>query len=206
MLLLACLPLWCMAQPSDKEPLKIVNQSIDKLKKSAIAVDFSMNYTTATHETNQIEYGKSVIHGDHFYFNMSGLEAFFDGKTQWVYVADINECTITEPTLLELKDVNPLAMIQFYMNNHRVTFDEQVSNDKDWFINLFPHDKKSEHFKVAFQINKKTLYPSRITIYQKNGDKIIFDWMTLNVIGAPTIERFQFQQTNYPNVIMNDMR
>ena len=172
-LFIGSMNLW--AQASDKEAVKVVNQAVDKLKKSAVNINFNMNYTSAAHETNQVEFGRSMINGEKFYFTMSGIETFYDGKTQWVYMADINEVTITEPLESELKDINPLAMIQYYMTNHRIAFDDDLGNDKVWFVNFYPHSKKEEYFMVTINISKSSYYTTRIIIYQKNGDKIIFD-------------------------------
>lgn len=203
---LLCVGLALWAQPNDKEAVKLVNQAIEKLEKSALNVSFTMNYQNTIHETNQIEFGNCIIFGERFYFNMAGIETFYDGKTQWVYMADINEVTVSEPIESELKDINPLAMMKYYTSNHRIALDEELSTKDIAVVNLYPHSKKEEYFMVTFLFSRTTQFPTKIVISQKNGDKIMFDWTSLSRIIKPEENQFVFVQSNYPKVIVNDLR
>ena len=51
---------------------------------------------------------------------MADVETFFNGKTQWVFVKENNEVTITEPTLKELREINPLLLISDCTRTHRL--------------------------------------------------------------------------------------
>jgi len=45
---------------------------------------------------------------------MDEMQAWFDGKTQWAYMAQNNEVSITEPTEKELAETNPMAILSGY--------------------------------------------------------------------------------------------
>ena len=47
--------------------------------------------------------GTLLLQGDCFYLNCGGVESWFDGKTQWSYMQQNNEVTISSPTPEELE-------------------------------------------------------------------------------------------------------
>ena len=55
--------------------------------------------------------GELWLKGDRFYLNCGGVESWFDGKTQWSYVASNEEVTVSTPTPEELQSINPFALL-----------------------------------------------------------------------------------------------
>ena len=129
----------------------------------------------------------------------SANETKFDGRTQWVFVSEYNEVSITEPTKEELREINPLAMIEYYVSK------DKISQGEDGAINFYPTDpKESEYFRIELRLNKSNL-PTRLVIHQKNGDKITLVWDSLNKTKVDD-EYFAFDVAKYPNVEVNDLR
>ena len=80
---LLCVGLALCAQPNDKEAVKLVNQAIEKLEKSALNVSFTMNYQNTIHETNQSAFGNCIILGGRFYCNTVCFHTFLVGTPLW---------------------------------------------------------------------------------------------------------------------------
>ena len=194
-LVVALSPLFIYAQSAERS----VKAAVTELKRSAYEGKFTLLYYSSATEKTDKQSGEIVLKGDKFRITLAGNETKFDGKTQWLFVSEHNEVSITEPTKDELKEISPIAMIEYYISKDR------ISESENGEINFYPSKpKESEYFRIALRINKSNL-PSRLTIYQNNGDRITLVWDSLNKTKVDDAF-FYFDTTKYPNVEINDLR
>lgn len=197
-ILFAILPLIMFAQ-NDKEAERRVKTVVSELKQSVYEGRFTLLYYNAQAETTDKQLGDLTIKGDKFRMTLGANETKFDGRTQWVFVSEYNEVSITEPTKEELREINPLAMIEYYVSK------DKISQSDDGAINFYPtNPKESEYFRIELRLNKTNL-PSRLVIHQKNGDKITLIFDNLNKTKVSD-DCFVFDVVKYPNVEVNDLR
>ena len=197
-ILFAILPLIMFAQ-NDKEAERRVKTVVSELKQSVYEGRFTLLYYNAQAETTDKQLGDLTIKGDKFRMTLGANETKFDGRTQWVFVSEYNEVSITEPTKEELREINPLAMIEYYVAK------DKISQSDDGAINFYPtNPKESEYFRIELRLNKTNL-PSRLVIHQKNGDKITLIFDSLNKTKVSD-DCFVFDIVKYPNVEVNDLR
>ena len=197
-ILFTVLPFVLFAQ-NDKEAERRVKAVVSELKQSAYEGRFTLLYYNEQSETTDKESGDLTIKGNKFRMTLGANETKFDGRTQWMFVSEYNEVSITEPTKEELREINPLAMIEYYVAK------DKISQGEDGAINFYPTDpKESEYFRIELRLNKANL-PTRLVIYQKNGDKITLVWDSLNKTKVSD-DYFVFDVTKYPNVEVNDLR
>ncbi|MBO5345431.1 MAG: outer membrane lipoprotein carrier protein LolA [Paludibacteraceae bacterium] len=195
-LLIAVLPVFVCAQNSAERRVKA---AVAELKRSAYEGRFTLLYYNAANDATDKQSGEITLKGNKFHITLAGNETKFDGKIQWMFVSEFNEVSITEPTAEELKEVSPLAMIEYYVSK------DKISEGEDGEINFYPTEpKESEYFRIELRINKSNL-PSKLVIYQKNGDKITLVWDSLNKTKVDD-SYFYFDTTKYPNVEVNDLR
>lgn len=197
-ILFAVLPFVLFAQ-NDKEAERRVKAVVSELKQSVYEGRFTLLYYNAQSETTDKQSGDLTIKGNKFRMTLGANETKFDGRTQWVFVSEYNEVSVTEPTKEELREINPLAMIEYYVAK------DKISQGEDGAINFYPTDpKSSEYFRIELRLNKSNL-PTRLVIHQKNGDKITLVWGSLNKTKVSD-EYFTFDVAKYPNVGVNDLR
>lgn len=195
-LLIAVLPMFVCGQNSAERRVKA---AVAELKRSAYEGRFTLLYYNAANDVTDKQSGEITLKGNKFHITLAGNETKFDGKIQWMFVSEFNEVSITEPTAEELKEISPLAMIEYYVSKDR------ISEGEDGEINFYPTEpKESEYFRIELRINKSNL-PSKLVIYQKNGDKITLVWDSLNKTKVDD-SYFYFDTTKYPNVEVNDLR
>ena len=195
-LLIAVLPMFVCGQNSAERRVKA---AVAELKRSAYEGRFTLLYYNVANDATDKQSGEITLKGNKFHITLAGNETKFDGKTQWMFVSEFNEVSITEPTAEELKEISPLAMIEYYVSKDR------ISEGDDGEINFYPTEpKESEYFRIELRINKSNL-PSKLVIYQKNGDKITLVWDSLNKTKVDD-SYFYFDTTKYPNVEVNDLR
>lgn len=197
-ILFAVLPFVLFAQ-NDREAERRVKVVVSELKQSAYDGRFTLLYYNAQSETTDKQSGDLTIKGNKFRMTLGANETKFDGRTQWIFVSEYNEVSITEPTKEELREINPLAMIEYYVSK------DKISQGEDGAINFYPTDpKESEYFRIELRLNKANL-PTRLVIYQKNGDKITLVWDSLNKTKVND-DYFVLDVAKYPNVEVNDLR
>lgn len=197
-ILFAVLPFVLFAQ-NDREAERRVKAVVSELKQSAYDGRFTLLYYNAQSETTDKQSGDLTIKGNKFRMTLGANETKFDGRTQWVFVSEYNEVSITEPTKEELREINPLAMIEYYVSK------DKISQGEDGAINFYPTDpKESEYFRIELRLNKANL-PTRLVIYQTNGDKITLVWDSLNKTKVND-DYFVLDVAKYPNVEVNDLR
>lgn len=195
-LLVVFLPLYIFAQNNAERRVKA---ALSELKHSAYEGKFSLMYYNEMSDITDKQSGEITLMGNKFRIVLGGNETKFDGKTQWVFVSEYNEVSITEPTVEELKEISPLAMIEHYVAK------DKISEGKEGEINFYPtQPKESEYFRIELRLNKSNL-PTRLVIHQKNGDKITLVWDSLNKTKVSS-DYFVFDVRKYPNVEVNDLR
>ena len=198
LILFAVLPFVLFAQ-NDREAERRVKVVVSELKQSAYDGRFTLLYYNAQSETTDKQSGDLTIKGNKFRMTLGANETKFDGRTQWIFVSEYNEVSITEPTKEELREINPLAMIEYYVSK------DKISQGEDGAINFYPIDQKeSEYFRIELRLNKANL-PTRLVIYHKNGDKITLVWDSLNKTKVND-DYFVLDVAKYPNVEVNDLR
>ena len=194
------------AQGSDRKAERIVSSTVAKLKRSPLKCDFSMVYYNGREQTNEVQRGHFVMDSEKLRLTMSGIETIFDGKTQWVYMSNNNEVTITEPTAEEMKDISPIVMIDYYTTGHRIVMDAEKSDDKFAVINFYPVDlSNTEYFRISLKVRREDYMPMQLAIWQRNADTITFNWENIEAVKVDS-DSFSFNQAEYPNVVVNDLR
>ena len=193
------------AQTSDPKAKTIVDKAISQLYKTPSKFDFTTTYIAGNTNQKEVQKGVCAINGKKAYISLAGMETFFDGKTQWVYVKANNEVSISEPTPQEQKEMNPLMMIRGYEKTHRVAFDETTNDPTVWYLFLYPTvSKKVDYFRIRLSIDKNTSQLKKIEFSQRNADKLIFTIQKQQPIKDVAI--FTFDKRKYPKVEMNDLR
>ena len=64
--------------------------------------------------------GVLYLEGEKFVVETEGMKTWFDGHTQWSYVASADEVNVSEPTQEELQTLNPYAWLSLYKQGYRL--------------------------------------------------------------------------------------
>lgn len=71
--------------------------------------------------------GKILLDGNRFYLECGGIKSWFDGRTQWSYVSQNDEVTVSNPTDEELQAINPYTWISMYQQGFNYQYGGQKS-------------------------------------------------------------------------------
>ena len=109
--MLVLLP-FCISAQTDTKAAEVLDNVLEDLSNgSGIRADFVGSET-----------GFLLLKGEKFYLNNGNIQSWYDGKTQWSYVADTEEVNISHPTLDELQGINPYLILMRYKTDFNYTY------------------------------------------------------------------------------------
>lgn len=152
------------------------------------------------------ENGTLYIKKEKFHLKNDKIQSWYDGKTQWTYVADNEEVNISHPTPEELQSLNPYLILTRYKTDFYYTYKGiQTKNGMNGHeIVLKP--KQPERKEIIRIYLSKTNQPLGMKIEQ-NGQTI----SEINVINYQTGSKltddtFRFDKSQYPDAEIIDLR
>ena len=145
--------------------LTVLSSFLANLETKTLQSDFTV---TVSEEVNApMNYpGSIVMSGRKFRLEMFALEAAYDGKTLYMYSAETDELTLSNPTEQELLESNPLLYAKALVPVCNVV--ERESGDKT-IITLTPKDQSIGINRFVLQIRTADLIPLQLEI--KEGKK-----------------------------------
>ena len=81
---------------------RVINNLLNSAKTNAIKTNFKLSVTEKNALNSHSNSGTFILKANKFVLEMDETKAWFDGKTQWAYMEQNNEVSITEPTDTEL--------------------------------------------------------------------------------------------------------
>ncbi len=176
---------------------------------STILADFELVIDNRMEKLHSKSSGSIQIKGSKYYMESMGSTVYFDGKTMWSYMNDINEVTISEPDKNQGDFVdNPALIFTFYNRDfkYRLIGEGTVENRTMYEIDLYPKDLDQPYsrFKLFVDKEKEELYMARAI----SKDGIDYTIYITNMHYNSTIpdSKFTFKPSDYPGIEIIDMR
>ncbi|HRZ98603.1 MAG TPA: outer membrane lipoprotein carrier protein LolA [Paludibacter sp.] len=184
---------------------KLITNFLTNAKTNAIKTNFKLTVTEKNAVNLQSSSGSFTMKGNKFVLEMDQLKAWYDGKTQWSYMVDNNEVSITEPTDKELGETNPMALLSNYKAKFGIRF-SKTKSAQNHIIEMIPKVKNDDFSKVEVSLNKANGNLSSIKISDKKGKttNLIVTNFQKGIRVADNI--FTFDKSKYKGVLINDLR
>lgn len=150
--------------------------------------------------------GILLLKGSCFHLDCAGVKSWFDGKTQWSYVQQNEEVTISNPTAEEIQSVNPYALITSYKTlfNYRYKGAQTRNGRKGQEIVLTPRQKGDIQL-ITFTVSAD-YEPIYIGVKLSNGKTQEFNITSYQTHRNLSSSIFRFDAKKYPNAEIIDMR
>ena len=148
--------------------LTVLSSFLTNLETKTMQSEFTV---TVSEEVNApMNYpGKITMQGDKFLLSMFGIEAAYDGKTMYMYTADTDELTLSNPTKQELVETNPFLYAKALVDVCNLT-ERATSDGAQTIITLTPQDQSIGINRFTLRVRNNDLIPLQIEI--KEGKKI----------------------------------
>jgi len=194
----------------DPEARKILDRVSEKTNShSTIIADFELIIDNRMENIQSSSKGLIKIKGNKYYLESMGSLVYYNGKTMWSFMTDINEVTISEPEGEENNFVdNPALIFNFYNRDfkYRLIGETEQNNIPMYEIDLYPKDLNQPYssFKLLVKKSNNELYMVRA----RSKDAIDFTIYIHNLKYNTPLEDviFEFNTSDYPDIEIIDMR
>lgn len=195
---------WGFAQ-QNTDAVRLINNYIKTIQQETITADFMLKVSEKNDVNSQSFSGKAILRADKFFLEMDELMVWFDGKTQWTYMMNADEVTITEPDAEELAQTNPITIISAFRSVSNINFSKTKSNINH-LIEFSPKTKKADFNKIVVALNKTSNQLAYVNIYYKNGMSNELKFTSYQQSKAVNATVFTFDKAKAKGAFVNDLR
>ena len=193
--MLALLP-YCLSAQNDSRAEAILDKTLSSLSDSnGIRADFGGT-----------ENGFLLLKGEKFYLNNGNIQSWYDGETQWSYVAETEEVNVSHPTPEELQGINPYLILMRYKSDFNYSYKGELTKNGVKGHEVILRPKQSGGMDLIRVFISKAHQPLAMKVEQ-NGKTV----SEINVTSFRTDQRledgmFRFNRSLYPNAEIIDLR
>ncbi len=199
-------PGYAQTDAAAKTLLDKVGQTYEKHK--TMQAEFSLVIKQAQQATHT-ESGKIYMDNSagKYHITTSSQDIISDGKTQWMVLKDVGEVQITD--VAPASDaISPTNIFSFYKEGYKYvsSADESANGKQLAVVELTPEDRNAPYFKIKLRIDEKTYQIHDVTIFDKGGNRFAYTIKNTKVNPPLADSQFTFEQTDYPDMEIVDLR
>lgn len=164
---------------------------------SGVKADFRM--TSAVGSTS----GTIAVKGSKFHATTPEAIMWFDGTTQWTYMRNNDEVSVTTPSSAQLQAINPYNFINLYKSGYKSTM-TQTDDGQGYAVHLTATDNSRSVKELFITVSKKSSLPTQVKMLR--GKR----WTTFDISNLRKQSfddsTFRFNQKDYPSAEVIDLR
>ena len=207
--LIALLSLPVIAQQQQSQAKVVLDRTADAFRKAGgVKADFVVKAVT-NGLAEGAENGTIQLKGGKFVLKTSDVVTWFDGKTQWSYVAKNDEVNVSSPTQEELQQINPYTFLYMYQKgfSYKLGTTKTFRGKAVWEVILTAKDKKQELERITLFVTKDTYEPLYILLQQRGqqtrNEITVMSYQTRQNYADSV---FAFDRKQYPGAEIIDLR
>lgn len=153
--------------------------------------------------------GTIYLKGDKFVLETEGVKTWFNGHTQWSYLASSDEVNLSEPTPEELQAINPYAWLALYKQGYKLKMSKigNASDDTTYQIVMTATKLDQDIQCLILFLNKRTLRPLKISMVQRGSKDAAVVFINSYQTGQKYPDSFfDFDKKAYPTAEVIDLR
>jgi outer membrane lipoprotein-sorting protein len=206
-IMLMALILGAQAQ-SDTKAKSILDKVSAKTKSfTSITADFEFTMKNQAAQINETSQGKIVIQGNKYKLNIHGVEILNDGKSQWTYMPEIKEVSISDADADGGESLNPASIFTIYEKGFNFKYKGEGTNKgkKTHLIELIP-TTAGDFTNVNLEIEQSTNQILAATMNAKDGNQYAIKINKMTTDGKYPEATFRFDPLKHSGVNVVDMR
>ena len=175
--------------------------------KKGITADFTITVENTRDNQQESMPGKIWLKADKFKLSIRDVDTYFDGKTQSVYLKEVQEVTISNPDEEDLKEINPVLLLKSYREGYKMRFVETIQEGGKTLdvIDLFPEDLKNPYSRITITIEKESMRLHSVRIQGKDGVNTILTIKKYDFTAVPD-DVFAFNPNDIKGIEVVDLR
>ncbi len=201
------LPQLLFSQVEDTKAQKILEDTYTKIQSyKTLKIDFTYIMENSTKNTRNENKGSITIKGNKYVLSLDDQIIYCDGITKWTYFVNDNEVQINSVNADDELLPNYILLADYKKDHYPKFIRELPKNNKVInVIDLVPKTSKS-YYKIRLEIDNNTKLLTSASVYNKDNNTFtyVIDKLTPDITVADSY--FIFNVSEYPDVIVNDMR
>lgn len=193
------------AQDTAEELLKKV---IDQTKAyPAMKVDFDYRMVNQEAGIDEMKSGEVYIQGDAYKLVMAGQTVISNGSTIWTVLGDSEEVMVSDAQEGE-ENITPSRLLTSYYDDHKISYYQagrRNQNPEIRTIELKPESGK-KFSRIHIDIEEKGLRIKQFTIFDSGGNEFMYVIKKLDEKFLPEDGFFEYDESDYPDFEVIDMR
>lgn len=152
--------------------------------------------------------GTIQLKGDKFLLKTREATIWFDGTTQWTYLAESEEVNVSTPTTEDLQGMNPYALLSLYQKgfSYKLGSLNTFRGKSVYEVILTATDKKQTLSRLTLYVTKEGYQPVTVIVESSNGNKSEIN-VTAYQAGLTYADAlFVFNKKQYPHAEVIDLR
>jgi len=196
----------------DAKAKKILDDVSSKTKTyTTINAEFSITIENKKNKTVDSQNGKLTLKGSKYKLEVNNQTIISDSKTSWTILKDASEVQINSIESKEKETgLNPSNIFTMHEKGFKYEFvkeEKQKNGSVYQIIKLYPEDVKTKNYHTALlTINKEKSQIVSIKIMGKDGTDITYLVKSFIANGLVSENVFVFNDKNYPNYEVIDLR
>lgn len=196
---------------SQEDPVaeKILDHLSEKTK-SLEPFHITFHFTTINlQDKSQSSFtGELILSGKKYHLKTGDSEIFFNGKTIWNYLPDVNEVNIMLP---DPEDDSFLAHPERLFTDYKTVFKyhyigiNHIDAKELYVVDLYPTDLKKDYSRIRLQINKTKLLLYSARYFGKTGIQYIVRIDKFVPLKNTDSSAFIFRAADHPGVEVIDL-
>lgn len=186
---------------------------LDKLSETMqsyndIQANFLFIFESAQEDIRDTIKGEFFLKGEKYKLTMPQLDKYYDGVAITTYMKESNEAMIEDPDFVE-NDINPAEIFTIYKDNYKYKYngEELETGVALEVIDLFPVDVDEKNFsRIRLKIIKKKNQILSLQQFNKDGNRTTIRLKNMKANVGLDDNTFKFDETKYPDVLIEDMR
>ena len=189
-----------------QDAMKVLDITADRIRKAGnVKIEYKASiFAGATEKASST--GTMWLQESKMKLETGDINTWYNGKTRWCYVPSANEVNIDEPSKKEMAAMNPYTFMNIYKKGFSMTVKETaLRGEAVYEVYLKAKYAKMDVKEVYVDIRKSDYQPLCVRVRE---DK---DWQRVSVLSFKgninlSDDFFTFKESDYPNVLINDMR
>lgn len=189
-----------------QDAMKVLDIAADRIRKAGnVKIEYKAGIFSNGTETASSS-GTMWLQESKMKLEADGIKTWYNGKTRWCYVPEANEVNIDEPNKKEMAAMNPYTFMNIYKKGFKMTVKETVLRGEAVYeVYLKARYAKMEVKEIYVDVRKSDYQPLCIRLRENK------DWQRVSVLSfkgnlSLSDDFFTFKESEYPNVLINDMR
>ncbi len=195
---------------NDERAGKILKKFSEKtITAPSVILDFSIIMSSLKDEIIDQFDGSLTLKNEKYRLTVMGMETWFDGKSIYTYMPDVNEVMISDP---DEEDgglmSNPAKLFTMYDKEFRYRLVGEINKSGDilYEIDLYPVDREQDFHTVKLFIDKNSNFLHSAIIAGKDGNRYTFIVDGYDMTQRLPEAYFVFNESDHPGVDVIDMR